>query len=471
MPPSALNDVLVVQGAGCNVALSTFLAASYSHVCVIGSFSAEGRTSQALLDTEEKRIIAAAYKDVCCKDYVLGPLDNNARCFDVELTQLETGPRASWHMRTKVYRQNENTFGYKQELSPDQVKAIMGTRNMRTVISEALPLSACSWQTNYDKVLTMLSHMRSKYGLFTNSEKLMSLLQLPEIVDLAAHQGIAYEHKGEPHKEHDDLGHIINAMVSMGETVAFGLPGITKKSVAYNRRFSEAADAESAQIVEKMRYDPHGIRVKPSVVRTFSAWAWVAASFIFAVSVGAFNLTGKENWLERVLDSIAVITFMLISVFGLIKLKSEDEHAIRNVLLGYRIVKKPNELIKYYDSKPGMRQRSIYQAIVASEESLGWLSSTRACYARKKPTGNFILTGSLSVQEAWQTGLIVNEVISFDFVTNRNFMIELTADSEYHKGGDSGFLRMYAFHEFSINNEMGIAGKRCMMESIQSLEC
>ena len=69
------------------------------------------------------------------------------------------------------------------------------------------------------------------------------------------------------------------------------------------------------------------------------AIGWVIVACIISVLVGALNLVKRNNAFERFMDSVSTATLLLVSVFGLIKLTSEDDNAIRNTLLGHKILR------------------------------------------------------------------------------------------------------------------------------------
>lgn len=53
---------------------------------------------------------------------------------------------------------------------------------------------------------------------------------------------------------------------------------------------------------------------------------------------------------------------LLVSVFGLLKLTSEDENAIRNALSGYKILKTPSQ-IKTYLGLETLKELTLGQAL------------------------------------------------------------------------------------------------------------
>lgn len=70
-------------------------------------------------------------------------------------------------------------------------------------------------------------------------------------------------------------------------------------------------------------------------------------SFIISFCAPCFNWSVREYISERVMDGVQIATTKCIGVFVLVKLTSEDNNAIRNTLLGIRILSKPEQFVFY----------------------------------------------------------------------------------------------------------------------------
>lgn len=440
----------------------TFTAACYALLCVAGEFKAEESSGLVEDPNELQKRIISDYTQKTLSGYTLGWFGGIARAYKIQLTRVPTGLRTR-NIRIGELRPEQvaRVCQHEEEVDREEILKIGTLETYEEILISAKDISETSDLTLEERKVLLLSYLRSKYGLYTNSAKFIETAMSKETS--IGQQTPKLQHIGVENEGVEEIKHIISKMCSMGETVCLGVPGITKDSVMYDNNIDNQADQTAAREVDSYNYSADGVLVKPMWYRRAAAAAYVCASVIAVIAIFATNATGKDNTLERMLDSFSILTLLLVSIFGLVKLTSEDPSIIRNTLLDRRLIKTAKAIVKHYD-KRSSGKRSIYQAILASTKEIRWLHESRACYCRTKPTGKLVMTGNLPVREAWDVGLIVNDSIAMDFRLQRNYISDVTADQEYHKGGDSGFRRIYGFNMFSRENSIGIAGKRCAMK-------
>lgn len=81
--------------------------------------------------------------------------------------------------------------------------------------------------------------------------------------------------------------------------------------------------------LDLVEYSPDGGKLKLRGWCRALAWVYVGVSVFLGVYTGTQNLASRLNVYERVMDCIQVVTLMLISVFGLLKLTSSDVSVVR----------------------------------------------------------------------------------------------------------------------------------------------
>lgn len=129
--------------------------------------------------------------------------------------------------------------------------------------------------------------------------------------------------------------------------------------------FSSYNIESNALVLKSIEHHPEGAIVKASQVEQGVAIGYVLLATGIAILAGVLNFAGRDNAFERMTDTATTATFLLVSVFGLAKLKSEDDNVIRNTLLGYKLLRTGGDVEKYYmshESTVGERGRRVVVA-------------------------------------------------------------------------------------------------------------
>lgn len=95
-----------------------------------------------------------------------------------------------------------------------------------------------------------------------------------------------------------------------------------------------------------IQYIYGGAEIKMRKWCIIAAWLYTAFAIAISVSTSVLNWGKRDNLFERSFDCIQTLTFLLLSVFGLIKLTSEDENAIRNTLLGRKRIRDAESMVR-----------------------------------------------------------------------------------------------------------------------------
>ena len=123
----------------------------------------------------------------------------------------------------------------------------------------------------------------------------------------------------------------------------------------------------------------YGCVVKLPRWRKAFTWVYVIIALLFSVSVAVGNWARRDNLYERIVDAIEACVTLLVSAFGLVKLTSEDQNAIRNALLGKKVLQKTSEVQRYLRQKSKGRIK-VFAGCV--KPGTRWLSDTNASILR-----------------------------------------------------------------------------------------
>lgn len=130
--------------------------------------------------------------------------------------------------------------------------------------------------------------------------------------------------------------------------------------------------------LKKIEQHPEGAKVRINIFKFIFAWVYVLFVLTASVSVGVLNVAGRENWYERLMDVVQTATLLLVSVFGLLKLTSEDQSVIRHTCLGYKVLRSPEDVMKAWGLET---EEDLKIAIALKEDGYEWLDRDGTCYA------------------------------------------------------------------------------------------
>lgn len=187
------------------------------------------------------------------------------------------------------------------------------------------------------------------------------------------------------------------------------LPPTTRTRPCHLQNFR---DMDSAAIeLQNIKHHVEGGKVPINRLKQAAAITYVTAVISLSVSVAVVNVADRSNIFERLSDAAQTATLFLVSVFGLVKLTSEDQNAIRNTLLGRRILRKPDDFVKYAGVK---NVEDLKMVMSRCTKGLEWLDAKECCYVRMGGGGNVPIAGGLTKEQLEDAG--------HAFAGNRIFM-------------------------------------------------
>lgn len=207
--------------------------------------------------------------------------------------------------------------------------------------------------------------------------------------------------------------------------VTMGIPGLSKQRAMLRRTivsdFSVDTIMEAANILKSIKQHQEGGVVIRNRLQQAVAIGYVILASTFSILVGALDFAGRDNAFERVTDVATTATLLLVSVFGLVKLTSEDDNAIRNTLLGYKLLRNINDVERYYNRHRKERV-PIQTALVAVNTPLHWLADSNTCYLQFRPLGSIAYTTGISARDMRQLGMLFGNKVTLDYRLNRSFL-------------------------------------------------
>ncbi len=122
---------------------------------------------------------------------------------------------------------------------------------------------------------------------------------------------------------------------------------------------------------------------------TWAARLYVLITLGLTILVAARNVGNSKNWLRRVLDGLQVLTFLWFSVFGQIKLTSEDASIVKHIIEGVIILRNSDHVIKHLHCQDATE---LKQLVMETERNLV-LAPTECSYTREPWKGTIQLLG------------------------------------------------------------------------------
>ena len=112
--------------------------------------------------------------------------------------------------------------------------------------------------------------------------------------------------------------------------------------------------------------------------RQLFAWMYIAVVIVGSFMVGILNVADRANIFERLKDILDTATIFLISVFGLIKLSSEDPNALKNLAAGRRLVHNLKHLRPYFKTNVEV----VQMFLGVDKKGKTWAKSEGCCFGR-----------------------------------------------------------------------------------------
>lgn len=157
----------------------------------------------------------------------------------------------------------------------------------------------------------------------------------------------------------------------------------------------------SLQLLESIQWHPEGGVINVPKPKQAVALLYVVSAVVFSIAVGVFNVGNRDGVFERVSDAVQTATVLLVSVFGLLKLTSEDENAIRNVLFGRKVLRTVRDI---KNAVGASRENDLKILVARSEKEMAWLDQDGSSYATGGAGGSIRLTRGMRLSDFYGAG-------------------------------------------------------------------
>lgn len=169
--------------------------------------------------------------------------------------------------------------------------------------------------------------------------------------------------------------------------------------------------------------------------RRIAAWAYIIISIFFSSICAIQNWAQRENILDRFKDAVETASFLLITVFGLVKLTSEDPNVLKNLARGRAPVQDIMQASYFLSSsaifrpsRPNIIAEYLQLFLAVNVNEVGWADAEGCCYGHKvvgkgldamparvevlKRSGFFFLEGICKRSHFWGESVRVEEANS-----------------------------------------------------------
>lgn len=140
--------------------------------------------------------------------------------------------------------------------------------------------------------------------------------------------------------------------------------------------------------------------------RQIAAWVYIGGIISVAILFAVYNWANRDNIYDRAKDAFDIATVCLISVFGLIKLTSEDANALKNLAVGRSFV----DDLEDAESLLHGSANDVRKLISVDQSSGSWASAEGCSYGRGVE-GDGLDAGAANVAVLKQAGFFFLECI------------------------------------------------------------
>lgn len=147
-------------------------------------------------------------------------------------------------------------------------------------------------------------------------------------------------------------------------------------------------------------------------------------TFGVALIIAILDVAKRDNWFERLSDAFSVLGLLLFTVFGLVKLSSEDENVICSTILSNRILRSEDDVVR------DLRLKTVddlkYALCLPYSDSFEWLHLQDCSFASMEPSGSLKLFGGMSLVEFRKTGaVIISDLVFRNILDDTGSFLEI----------------------------------------------
>lgn len=177
---------------------------------------------------------------------------------------------------------------------------------------------------------------------------------------------------------------------------------LMERALLLSHRERRSKNRRKAMIrkLNDMKWHPEGAALPQNGVKTLLARVYLGLSLMLSAVVGIVNIAKRDNVLERLFDSLQLLTFLWVGVFGLIKLTSEDQSILKHTLEGVIVVKTADDIVRLVRCG----DRDELKQLLLETKTNAWLKPTEVSYALAPATGQIPLVGGLTVEKILECG-------------------------------------------------------------------
>lgn len=220
--------------------------------------------------------------------------------------------------------------------------------------------------------------------------------------------------------------------------ITYVLPRILCSEI-YSRalRLSEVANRTETTLSSTN----NGVHYKGNRKHQIAAWLYITLAAIVSLAVGITNAGGRSGVYERVMDVFATASFLLVSVFGLVKLRSEDQGVLHNTLRGYELI---TSFKRVAEVTSGGDKELLRKCANLGLGNFSWLNSAGSCYATVDTTGVVLYSDGISnatlADNCWYYG----GKTASNMITGRTASVSRWGN-KYHFQYDAGTEQVYGY--------------------------
>jgi len=166
------------------------------------------------------------------------------------------------------------------------------------------------------------------------------------------------------------------------------------------------------QECKKIKYHLEGAVVKLPKLPQFAALGYIASVVALSLYVGISDVGNRGNILEQILDSVQVATVLLVGIFGIIKLTSEDNNVLRHLLLGVKLMKDSGAVQRYL----GLKSEGEVKALLALvDPGCSWLENVNTgMLDEERHSGKIRMEQGCTLEELMRfNGRIIGDTIEW----------------------------------------------------------
>eukprot|EP00177_Eucheuma_denticulatum_P002086 GFKZ01003730.1.p1 GENE.GFKZ01003730.1~~GFKZ01003730.1.p1 ORF type:complete len:486 (+),score=46.89 GFKZ01003730.1:217-1674(+) len=176
--------------------------------------------------------------------------------------------------------------------------------------------------------------------------------------------------------------------------------------------------------LEPIRFHPEGGKLRLKWTYVWLSRVYVVVVLIFSVVVAVLNFGSRDNLFERIFDAVQVSTLLLVSIFGLVKLTSEDPNVIRNSFLGYRVVRSSGDVMRVWDLRT---EDELKQALAYTSEPQPWVEKEGTCYVVSGRGRGILLSYGIEPYLLYEVGGDIDGIRYFIGNDAKGYLIEVVS--------------------------------------------